>query len=417
MLIRQLFRHNAALWVSPFLLLISLYYAHNILPATPVFYPLAITNAAAWTLAISAPVLAACAAWEGGRIHQSNWFVLPHVRSVAAFVFVHVIPIIIVGTATLILTVIYKFLALGRLGMPDLRVIALATIVIAALSLLGFAIGVWSPPVISVPTVFIATWCWMALTPAMSPLWVRHLTGSFSGCCSLSTDIPPRAFAGSLLMASGFVVSSIILFQHSWRRSRFALAAIPTVLLFSAGAALVHGMGPNAVVPRSASNLVCQPGNPSVCLWREHQSRLDDVSLIATNVAINWKDAGVPVPSKFTEQWQKDNNKNERSFLIALNANNSEIVVDLTNAVIPLFPACAQHGPWPGGQVQNAVRVWLAEDAGVVPTSLDHQFNPRDLAIASSVHELPIAQQRAWIRQNLAALQSCTVQPLVGTRP
>jgi hypothetical protein len=403
-------RISPAAWLSPVLGVVALLYANVVLPATSDPYPLALSAVGAFTMFLIAPACAAYAAWEAGRLRRAGWFALPHVRAPLVVTGAVVTPILGIGLGTIIVVVFYKLLGAGIVAVPDLRVLGVAFIVIVAHTLLGFAIGMHVPPVVAVPTVFLTDYGWMLLPAALEPVWLRHLTGAWDSCCQIDTDLAPQAVAGAIIVAAGLVGTAVLLLHRQGWRFYPALTVVPTILAFGIGAFLVRGMGPDPVVDRDPSLLVCASGVPRVCVWPEHRERLEEVSTIAAEVSAAWQQLGIAVPTEFSEQNPALLPPGAASFGFSLQAQRSNIVVSLAHSLLPRQPKCEGTG-FLGGPATEYVEAWLVDAAGLPSTELDHRFTPDVLDTVSSVRALPLERQQRWLEQNVAALRACDVRP------
>lgn len=73
MLLGTFFRRSAAIWLSPAVLFLIVYFANESPRPASTIYPLALTVTGASEVFLIAPFCAACAAWEGGRLRRAGW--------------------------------------------------------------------------------------------------------------------------------------------------------------------------------------------------------------------------------------------------------------------------------------------------------------------------------------------------------
>lgn len=406
---QTVFRIIPAVWIAPVLLVLAIIYA-GAAPTRSEPYPPALTAAGAFTLFIIAPVCAACAAWEGGRLRRPGWFTQPHVRSTITVALSSLMPVLVVGLLAISAAVTFKLLEAGA-TIPDVRILVVAFAVVVAHILLGFALGLKLPSVVAVPAILVLDYAWMVLPPALEPLWLRHLTGDLSSCCSVSTDLAPRASGAALVVACGLAGTALVLMSRHLNAIRVALAFVPVLLGMGVGVMLVRGMGPDAVVPRDASILVCSSGQPQVCVWPEHRARLMEVSEIVTGAANAWRQVGIPVPTQFRDR--SSLSPGERTFGFSLEADRHVILNSLAYSLLPPFPKCAIEGtePWLGGDAENYVLAWLDATAGMSGSELANRFEPNVIRTVAKVRALPSDQERAWFERNVAALRRCDLPP------
>mgnify|MGYP001773507867 CR=1 FL=1 len=406
-------RISPVVWLAPFLIPFVMWYTAR-LPGTSEPYPLALTAEGAFVVFLVAPVCAACAAWEGGRLRRARWVELPHVRSPLMVAGEALLPVYIVGFLAVLAAVMTELLGMGVLALPDLRVIAITFAIIAAHALLGFAIGLHTPPVVAVPTMLLATYSWLALPHALEPPWLRHLNGAgtWLACCSLATDLAPQVSTAIVVVAIGIASSAILLLRRPIQTYRYALAIAPIVVAFVVGASLVRGFDRDPGVARASSLLMCVPGRPQVCVWPEHRSRLQEVSEIAASAAKRWQEVGIAVPDTFTEG--STSSPNERRFGFSLASQRSDIIGSLAYSLLPPGQDCTfdKPPPYPGAPyAEDYLLAWFATTAGMSQTDLASHINPDVLATVVQIQSLPSERQRAWLEQNVAAMRACDWPP------
>lgn len=402
---------------APLILLAGLY-SLAALPATSDPYAIALSAAGTIALAFVAPICAALGAWEGARFRRAAWWGMPHVRSRAAIAAWSAAPVIVAGS---IAVTVASMLQLTKSGLfvPDVRLLALTVAVISAHTLLGFAAGLWVPVVIAAPAALILSFLWMAFPGAMEPLWLRHLNGSLSTCCQLAQDLAPAAVLAALLVAAGMVAAALLLIaQQAWSRVRGALSIVPLVIALAAGSVIASPLGPDPVVARHASALVCakDPSGIEVCVWPEHVGRLDEVLGIAARAVAAWDAAGIPAPRRFTEV--EPANRVDPVFGFRLESTGADIVGALAYSLVPPTPSCADTGPYPSASVLDDLEAWFAAVAGMSEPELVRRFDVpaapgdlRPLAVVRMLRSRPLAVQREWVIRNLEAARDCHGAP------
>lgn len=398
-----------AVWVGPVLAVLAMLASSYISVTIPEPYPLALTSAGASSLFLVAPVCAACAAWEGGRLRRAGWHALPHVRSTLVVALASLAPVVVVGLIAVALAIAFKFVGASAMAAPDPRVVAKTIVVLLAHALLGFAIGVRVPSVVAVSSVLLVDYAWMVLPIGLEPLWLRHLNGTWLSCCGLPTDLSPRAFAGVVVVAVGLAGTAVFLMGQPVDLLRLSLSVVPTAVGVSAGVLLVQGMGPDPVAARDPSVLVCSSGQPRVCVWPEHYGRLDEVSAIAAEASKAWRRFGIAVPAEFTE-YRSALSSGTNSFGFSLTSRRSDIIISLANSLLPPMAQC-EGKPFLGGAAGSYARAWFGSVAGLSHAELRVRFGPDVVNKVAAVQSLSVERQRAWLERNLAAWQACDVAP------
>jgi hypothetical protein len=318
------------------------------------------------------------------------------------------------GFLVITAVVIFTLLGAGVVAVPDLRIVIMTFAIIAAHTLLGFAIGLHVRPVVAVPAVLLVDYGWMTLPRVLEPPWLRHLNGAWIAGFGVGIDVALVAIAGTVVVAGGLAGTAIFLLRRHIDVPRYILAVMPTVLAFIIGTALVRGLGYDPFVPRNASLLVCSSTQPRVCVWPEHRARLEEVSEIASDAAKRWQKVSITVPSEFSERTSLS--PDERSFSFNLASQRSDIIGSLAYSLLPTYPACTldEPPPYPGAPfAEEYIFAWLAATAGMPQADLATRANPDALSTVAMVQSLPSDRQQSWLKQNLAAWQSCKWPPRV----
>ncbi len=405
--LRTILRISPAAWLFPAVVVIAIAISNTII-APPEPYPPALTGAGEFSIVLVAPICAALAAWEAGRLRRAHWWNLPHVRPSLYIALSAVIAPLCVGWTTIMISIAFRLLSRGVL-IPDLRILLVAIVVILAQTLIGFTAGIWLPPVIAAPAVLIVLFSWMTLPPGLNAFWVRHLTGDLSGCCSVDTDLAPGAMEGTIFLALGFMLAALIILNPRRRIIILLTSLLPAIIGLALGASLVQGMGPDPLVPRNPKYLVCSNQWPKVCVWPEHKSRLLEVSEIARKAATAWQSMGISVPNTFSEHYSLK--RGENSFGFSLEANRIIIANSLAYSMLPPTPNCPENRPWIGGDRQEYLNAWLDEVAGLTADQISNEFPSDVLQTVARVRRMSIPEQRTWYKRNFQMAQKCGSLP------
>lgn len=417
--VRSVLRVNVGSLLALPMILLAMLYSLKYGPSTSDPYAVALSAAGTVTIAFVAPICAALGAWEGARFRRAGWWSLPHVRSRAVIAASSAAPVIVAGS---IAVAAASELQLVRAGLfvPDVRLLALTIVVIAAHTLLGFAAGLWAPVVVAAPAALVVSFLWMAFPAAMDPLWLRHLNGSLSTCCMVQQDLALSAVAAAALVASGMIAAALVLIvQQAWHRGRAVISILPILVAFVAGSVIASPLGPDPAVARAAAALVCStdPTGVEVCVWPEHARRLDEVRRVAVRAVTKWDAAGIPAPRRFSEL--EPANAADPAFGFSLRSTEADIISALAYSLLPPWPSCAETGPYPSAWARDQLYAWFAATAGMSEPELVLRFDvpappgeQSPIAVARALRSRPLADQRLWALSNLEAARGCQAAPL-----
>lgn len=400
-------RTNPAVWVAPIVTIAAARYAMMLPPATLDPFPLALTTVSTWTSALIAPVMAACSAWEGGRLRRSRILQIPSTRPFYSVVLRATGPALSIGLGALAAAVVVRFHSAGWPGPPDFRVVFSAALLILSFSAAGFAIGLRTPFAVAVPATLVGGFFALVAPAAMQPLWLRHLTGIWGTCCTTGEDISPRALAGSSIIFVGILISSSL----AIRRTNAILCLLALPIAFFMAAIVASSLGRVPAVPRSAQSLDCEEtASVRVCVWKEHQHLKEQVAAKADEATAAWSTLDVALPAVFTEYQRPSKSERSASFSISSTATPANILIALSESVVSDPPSCPEQDARPhhlGASAGLYLVAWLASKAGLNDTELAQQFPTHVVNAVRQFTALPPDEERAWFKRTRLAWETC----------
>ncbi len=412
---RATLRTSPASWLAVPIMALAGAYALGYSPATTDPYPLAHTSAGAVVLGFVAPICAAIGAWEAGRLQRAGWWRLPHARASLVIAARALLLPVAVGLLAVVAAAEAQLLEAGLLW-PDLRILGVAAIVIVSHAALGFAVGTWLPVVVAAPAVLLVGYLWMALPRAFEPLWVRHLNGSYTSCCTLQSDLAPGALLAVVVVGAGFVGGASLLLRRQQATWQPAAALVAVTAGLALGAIPIAGLGPDPTVARSEHELVCRGDQPQVCVWPEHAARLPEVLVLASHARDAWRSAGLAVPATFSE----GPGAGVLPFGFSLEAQGPDVLHAMAYGMLPPLPACALQVGYPAAGALDYLHAWLDASAGMADAELQLRFQapqpagwPPVLELVSELRSRSPEVQGRWAAANLDALGDCESQPML----
>lgn len=371
-----------------------------------------------WTAAVASadlmlfiivPVCALCAAWEGARHRGGGVDKLAIARPASLVLLVAVAPTLLMGLAGIVVAVLSTApAAIGAPGYPHPGLIPVYLLVMAAHTVVGYALGRWLPSALALPASLGGSYIWLAYPAGIEPFWIRHLNGlSFEGCCPIDQQPDSRALLATTLFAAGLIVGVLIALTGG-RRARITGATGGTALVVAA-ATVAMPLGPSSDGPRAGSPS-CAGQAPVLCLWPEQEGARKTVHAALASAYTRLAEVGLDLPATVTT---KEGTADDAVFVVLHARPEPEIaVLSLVSSLVPdTSPDCAKNGEWPGVHSHYPLTVWLALAAGVPETRVAGMAPPELLDLALRVRQLDDARQLAWYRANLAPLSDCTSQP------
>lgn len=292
-----------------------------------------------------------------------------------------------------------------------------ATVVsIWAWALAGIALGLSIPLAVAAPLALATPLAWVIFPPGMSIYWLRHLTGEWIDCCSVTQTLDPAVVAGTaavnlgLLLASGLAVQARVV-----RKGRYLLLTTSIVVLAGGlviGASQVNHMDAFPTRPREMA-LTCRPvtgTSARLCLLPEHEPQRSSVTAAMQRVWPVWARSGVQLPVVYSEQPVPDTTD-----AVAVSASPgltdpSRVTAALASATVTYHCPAPTSGQQPVEVVEFAGRIdaWLrrvARDGGLEVSTDD--LDPRDQKWADDLTARSAAVQRHTVSQMQDYLRAC----------
>jgi hypothetical protein len=404
-----------ALFALPLTLLSVFYVAANAHPVDP--YQLLLTARGTATFGFVMPIVAALAAWEGGRLRRGNVWHTPLVRSRVVVAGWSVMPVVAAGWLAVLAGVMTSLVNAGQL-VPDPRPLGVGFMVVAAHALASFAAGLWLPLAVSAASTLLASFSWMVFLRGLEPIWLRHLNGgALELCCGANQDLAPAAVLASAIPAVA-MIGAVLIWLSSGSPMQASRVAASALLLggLAGGTAFASQLESYPAQPRDPAALICSGSTVRVCLWPEHAPRIDEVVDLATAAVAGWRAAGIDQPSLVTEA-TSDLPEDAVSFGFSLTAPRAVVLNAIVYGMMPAWPRCADEGPHLGIGAFDYVQAWYAATAGMEHEDLARIFAnhapgaPPVLQVVERVRSLPLPQQHDWLQANLAALERCDLEP------
>ncbi|MFE5161350.1 hypothetical protein ACFRNT_23125 [Streptomyces sp. NPDC056697] len=416
MLLRTIVRVSSGTRLLPFLAgFIVIALDDNLSEWVTPHYWLSATGTASLALSFVGPACAGAGAWEGSRLRRARISDQNAVRSPLAIAFPLLLPVFVMGVAGMTAALLVSAAAADvGFGTPNPGILAVEAVLLAANTLVGFVLGrVWAP-IIAVPVTLIASFVANAYPVSWSVVWIRHLVGGgLEDCCDLDQSLDAWALVSAGAFGTAVCLSAAVLIQY--RKTAPAIVAAAALLAggVAGGAASAHGMGPDPVTSRPVGDLVCDHGQPRICLWPEMNNQADMVRTESRKAVARLRHAGVPVPATLTMADRPGSE--ETKLAIGPGISAAGVPTGVAAGLLPPDPACSDNGePYPAADAYGPVGAWLSLTAGASPRTLTNRVAPPELALAQHVLKQSRQTQLAWYERNNRAMQACNVRPHLG---
>ncbi|MFE5853429.1 hypothetical protein ACFQ61_09445 [Streptomyces sp. NPDC056500] len=287
--------------------------------------------------------------------------------------------------------------ASGAPGLPDLRVVALLSLMLFTYALAGYAIGWLFPGLLAVPATAVVTYLWLAYPAALEPLWLRQLNGTnLSECCAYDQNLASRPLIVPAVVLLGLIGFALLAITARSRRGRL-MSILPLTAAAAIAIPLAIPLGLSPSEKRDTSALRCTDGDIRVCLWPEQSNQAERIQTWAREGAARLSGAGVTPPAAYTPALSRP--------------SKADVLRSLVSMVMPAtFPRCEN---WAGRSAYFPVGAWLELTAGAPRAEVAKRMGDggKTIALIDRVRTLPAKDQLNWYQTNRSALTDCDRRP------
>lgn len=415
-------RSRAALWLLiPGLLGVVAYSVQFADETSVAGYWLAAMAGSAIYLVFSCGVAATAGAWEGKRFRAGTPVIESSSRSSAAVVTDHLWTPLAAGLLLqLVAVALMSRDTWGAPGGPSPLVgLAFAGILFFH-SCIGFALGRWLPPVVSIPLSLLVSYSWLGFTWSVDYFPLRYLAGLvMADCCSVETALDIRApvivTAFSLLAGCSLLVIAVARRSSGDRARRFGLQIGASSFVVIALIALTSGAGLGAapIVDRPQAQAICSGAAPTICLFPE-QRATDDSQLVIRKAAENLGRSGMKVPSTIRAS-NAPSTPDVLNMIVQVRMTDADVLHSITTSL--LGDAEVAHC---GAEEDDAERLndaavadrWLIDVAaeGIVNTDqVEPALELDDPDVLRDLRRAPVPAQAAWVTATIDRLTDCSI--------
>ena len=406
--VRSAFRRDAAMKAAPVIAVLVYAWATSAFVASSVDgYGLTASMRVISALPFVAPICAACAAWEVGRLRRGGIYDTTRCRSGLSVTARQIAPTLAIGVAALVesAVIVWPEVAAGRIS-PEPAVFAIGLAVLAGHVAFGVLWGRVLPAVIAVPGSFAVSYAWLVYPPAMNIPWIRHLTGFNDSCCLNIYKLTPGAILAPIVLALSVTAAALLVLSVRSRLLALGAGLAIFVSCLALAVRLVSGLGFDPVQPRTGP-MACAGSSPRVCVWPEHAGMLAEALADTRRMAAVLRHFGLIVPRQATESIAP---RPGPAWIFGIGLQDSPAQVRALVAVgvaPPGPPPCAQHANWSAANSLMALQAWLLLRDGLSQATANYWVIPDAMAILHRELAKPVTVQAAWFRQAMLAATTC----------
>lgn len=368
-------------------------------------YAVGLFAQAALTVGAIAPLTAALASWQAGRIRRRITPIAP-TRSRIRQALSLLGPVALLGMGCLLVSAFMAGFQSSGVATTDTRVLIPAALTVLASIGVGHLFGTVLSPVAALPLSLIGTWAWLAFPISTDPPWLRHLTLAWGFDCCTFSRVPDT----SVIVAPSILAIGVILAWITWMLvpNRLLGGLCGALIMVSGVAVAVARVNERTYDPttaRPATDLECTTERaPTVCAWPETAQLLEITQSEARAFRTRLQQIGLTdLPATVSAADLPDG-----SWHVVLHPGMSGDAIRASLLSGVAFPSlCA--GSTGGAQTpatEWALRTWLAERTGQ-PREPRDSLPPDVRAILEKTEALPLQQQREWFTDAIPGSTFC----------
>ncbi|MGW8696990.1 DUF7224 domain-containing protein [Streptomyces eurythermus] len=413
MIIWQQLRRSAALWVVLPAALFVYLYMQSAVSTVPSHYGIESGESTIYALATIAPAVAACAAWDSGRMRSVRHMLTTASRSRWSLLLFLGAPIALLEAALLVFAVILARINTGVFPSgAGWTALAHVIIVPAEWAVIGWYVGGRLPRSIAAPAVAALCWAWLAMPHAMSNAWLRHLGGFIDGTSTITDVHRPQIYFVPWLFTGCLIAVAWLLTRTGSLRIFLPAGAGAAAVALLIGHAAVSGWGYGNPATVRAVDSVCSGTAPQICVPPEYRSYIPQIRHSTRGPLSALVAAGVTQPKRMeilspSEKlapgvWRL------HWALPAVHPQAAYRTAADVMAISAVEGTAAQHGKQSCGGPSAPELVWATAVAGN-KDEVRKGTDPQLWELVGPVLDEPVKQQSAWFAQQVLN-HACTVR-------
>ncbi|MEV5150171.1 hypothetical protein AB0L14_38985 [Streptomyces sp. NPDC052727] len=413
MIIWHQLRRSAAPWVALPAALFVYLYMQSAVSTAPSHYGIESGESTIYALATIAPAVAACAAWDSGRMRPVRHMLTTSSRSRWSLLLFVGSPIAALEAALLVLAVVLARINTGVFPSgAGWTALAHMITVPAEWAVIGWYVGGRLHRSIAAPASAALCWTWLTMPHAMSNAWLRHLGGFIDGTSTITDVHRPEIYFVPWIFTGCLIAVTWLLTRTGSRRVFLSAGAGVAAAALLAGYVAVSGWRYGNPETVRAVHPVCAGTAPQICVPPEYRSYIPQIRHSTQGPLSALAAAGVtqpkrmeilspsakPAPGVWRLHWSLPPVHQQAEYHTA-----ADIM-----AVSAVEGTAAQHGKQSCGGPSAPELVWATAVAGN-KDEVRKETDPQLWSLVGPVLDKPVKQQSAWFSQQVLG-HACTVE-------
>ncbi|MFE1953260.1 hypothetical protein ACFW9D_22660 [Streptomyces sp. NPDC059524] len=409
---RQTLR-SAAPWIILPAALFVYMYMESMVFTVPSHYGTESGESTISALAVIAPAVAACSAWDSGRLQRIRPMLITSARSRWSLLLFISTPIAALGAALLVLATVLARINTGVFSSGSGWTGLVHVIIVAAeWAVIGWYLGGRLPKSIAAPAAAAVCWTWLTMPHAMSNAWLRHLGGFIDGTSTITDVHRPEIYFVPWIFTGCLIGAAWLLTRTGSRRVFLSAGAGAVAAALLMGYVAVSGWGFSNPSTIRAFESACSGTTPQICVPPEYRSYIPQIRRSTRGPLKALAAAGVTQPKRmeilspsaklapgvWRLHWS----------LPAVHQQAAYHTAADVMAISAVEGTAAEHGKQSCGGPSAPELVWATAVAGN-KEEVRNVTDPQLWGLVGPVLDKPVKEQSAWFTQQVLD-HACTAQ-------
>ncbi|MFJ9392822.1 hypothetical protein ACIRON_28655 [Nocardioides sp. NPDC101246] len=221
---------------------------------------------------------AAAGAWQGSRLRSDGTWLVAPVRRPAKVVATTLAPVVTMAWLMFVLPVAAAFL--DRPTLPtwnSLLPLVLGLVLSTAWAVIGFVVGQRTSPIIAVPLLACGVFYLVAVTVAVDPMYLRHMSGYYTDGPGFGESATAESMVAQALPTAGVAVAVCLLWSRFHKLVTLVAGGAVIVAASFTSYSIVKDWNYNPSLNSGDLPTACAGTAPQICLPEQAEGDLDEI--------------------------------------------------------------------------------------------------------------------------------------------
>lgn len=240
--------------------------------------PMLVATSIAAVYPVAYALAAATGAWQGARVRRDGVWLIAPLRQSASVIATALAPVVAMAWLMFLVPVVAAFVE--RPTMPtseSLPPLFLGLALSVAWAVIGFTLGQRVSPIIAAPVLACSVFYLVAVTGAVDPMFVRHMSGYYLGGPGFGESATIESMVAQFLPTAGLATAVALLWSRLPKLIMLVTGGALVLASTFASYSIVKDWNYNPSLNAGDVPLTCGGERPKVCLPEQASGELDEI--------------------------------------------------------------------------------------------------------------------------------------------